>query len=107
VTSHEVRVLEDGTRVYSNGTRYTPVPDEERRYARRKPADSRAVRWGANWYLPLALAPEAARQMPQTRPDEDAYDHMPKPRPCRCDVCKRPAAAIWKDKWRRDRHLRS
>ena len=106
MTHHEIRTLEDGTRVYSNGTRYRPLPDTERKYARRKPDDDRAVRWRGEWLLPLAVLPLAARKnFPQTRPDSDAYDHMPMP--CKCMVCRRPGdiAERWRRKWRKDHGL--
>jgi hypothetical protein len=103
VTHHPIRTLPDGTRVYSNGTRYKPKPVEERKYGVRRPDDPRAVRYKGDWFLPLLLQPDDKRVMPLTRPDSDAYDHMDKPRKCRCDVCKRPEALRWKRKWRRDR----
>jgi hypothetical protein len=96
-----VRILEDGTRLYSNRTRYTPVPEEQRKNFVRKPDDPRAVRWGGHWVLPLDLLGEDQRQLPETRPDSEAFDHMVKPRACRCDVCKRPEAKRWKRMWRR------
>jgi hypothetical protein len=102
VTHHPVKVLADGTRVYSNGTKRKPVPDSERKYKRRKPDVEGAVLWQGNWLLPLAVLPEDARCMPVTRPDTDAYDHMTKPRKCRCDVCRRPEAKRWKNQWRRE-----
>ena len=105
MTQHEVRTLEDGTRVYSNYTRYVPVADEVRVYARRKPTVPGAVRVGAVWFLPLELAPEEDRVMPETRPDTDAYDHMLKGRKCVCAPCQRPQARAWQDKWRRERGL--
>ena len=42
------------------------------------------------------------RPMPETRPDDEAYDHMVKRFGCKCDVCARPQAARWKRKWLRD-----
>lgn len=102
MTHHPIRVLPDGTRVYSNGVRRKPVPDHLRKYKRRKPDDPRAVRWRGDWLLPLELLPDDERVMPLTRPDTDAYDHMSKPRKCRCDVCRRPEAKKWKAKWRRE-----
>ena len=102
MTHHPVKVLADGTRVYSNGTKRTPVPDHLRKYKRRKPDDPRAVLYQGNWYLPLEVLPEDERVMPTTRPDTDAYDHMSKPRKCKCDVCKRPEAKRWKNQWRRE-----
>lgn len=104
MTHHEIRTESDGTRVYSKGQRYKPLAPEERKYAVRKPDDPRAVRFGGEWFLPLDLVADAQRRMPETRPDSDAYDHMP--RPCSCEVCRRPAAARWQRKWRRDHGLR-
>lgn len=103
MTHHPITVLEDGTRVYSNGTRYRPKAPEERVYARRQPPpEAGAVRWGGTWLLPLDLLPVEARLWPPTRPDTDAYEHMSKPRRCKCEVCKRPAAKRWKNQWRRE-----
>lgn len=96
-----VRVLEDGTRVYSNFVKYTPVPLEERKYAVRKPDIEGAVRWKGDWLLPLPLLADDARDMPETRPDTDAFDHVSKPRPCRCLVCARPEAQRWIQRGRR------
>ena len=99
---HPIRVLEDGTRVYSNGTRYRPKTPEERVNRVLKPAQEGAVLWSGAWYLPLDLLPLAARSWPETRPDTDAYDHAGKARRCRCHVCLRPQARKWRSKWRRD-----
>jgi hypothetical protein len=103
VTRHPITVLEDGTRVYAGGRRYKPKPPEERAYRVRKPATPGAVRYNGSWFLPLALLPDGIRPIIETRPDTDAYDHMPKP--CRCAVCRRPAAERWRRKWRRDHGL--
>ena len=106
MTHHPIRTLPDGTRVYSNGTRYKPKAAADRVYAVRKPDSPSAVRWRGEWLEPLPVLPEAARgPLPATRADSEAYDHMP--RPCRCEVCQRPAAARWQRKWRRDRGLRA
>lgn len=107
MTHHPVRVLEDGTRVYSNYTRYRPKAPEERQNAIRRPADPRAVRFHGQWFLPLELAEDASRAMPATRPDSDAYEHMNASVLCSCDVCRRPAAERWRRKWRRDHGLRA
>ena len=102
MTHHPIKTLEDGTRVYSNGTRYKPKAPEERVYKVRKPAVEGAVWWRGAWRLPLDLVPLEARQWPETRPDEDAYDHASKPRRCKCDVCRRPQARRWRYKWTMD-----
>lgn len=102
MTHHPIRVLEDGTRVYSNGTRYKPKALEERKTRVLKPDDPRAVRWCGKWWLPMELVPEDERQMPETRPDSDAYEHMKTTALCWCDVCRRPEAERWRKKWRRD-----
>jgi hypothetical protein len=96
VTHHPIKVLEDGTRVYSNGTRYRPKTPEERVNQVRKPAVEGAVRWGGTWLLPLPLLPAGDRLWPETRPDTDAFDHAFKPRRCKCRVCKRPEARKWR-----------
>ena len=102
MTSHPIRVLADGTRVYSNGVRRTPVPDHLRKYKRRKPDVPGAVLYQGNWYLPLELVPLDDRLVPETRPDTDAYDHAAKPRKCKCNVCRRPEARRWRNQWRRE-----
>ena len=102
MTHHPVKVLEDGTRVYSNYTRRTPVPDHLRKYKKRKPDDPRALLYQGNWYLPLELVPLADRIRPETRPDTDAYDHMSKARKCKCNVCRRPESKRWKLQWKRE-----
>lgn len=79
------RTEPDGTRVYSHGLRYRPVPDEERKYRRRKPDHPEAVRFRANWFLPLPVLPEDERTFPWTRPDEEAIDHA---LGCLCFMCR-------------------
>lgn len=96
MTHHEIKVLADGTRIYSNHTRYTPVPEEQRKYMRNKPDDPRAVLWSSRWWLPLDLLEDGDRSMPETRPDTDAYLHADKPRKCRCAVCRRPESKRWR-----------
>lgn len=64
MSQHPIKVLEDGTRVYSNGTRYKPVPLERRKYRVNKPDDPRAFRQGGKWYLPLDLLPDEERVWP-------------------------------------------
>lgn len=102
MTHHPVVTLEDGTRRYSNYTKYRPKSQEERKYKVRKPEHPQAVRFHGVWFLPLELVVDEARVMPQTRPDTDAYDHMVKPRKCRCVPCQRPEAVEWQQKWRED-----
>lgn len=102
MTHHPIKVLEDGTRVYSNGTRYKPKAKEDRAYAIRKPPVAGAERRGGTWFHPLVLLPLEARSWPETRPDTDAYDHASKPRKCRCNVCKRPEAKRWRRMGLRD-----
>jgi hypothetical protein len=107
VTQHPLRRVEaDGTRVYSNYYRYRPMEAKDRKNQVHKPSDPRAVRFNAKWFLPLEVLSDDARTMPATRPDEDAYDHMP--RPCRCDVCSRGPAIVgrWQRKWQTDNGLR-
>jgi hypothetical protein len=104
--SGPIRILEDGTRIYSNYTRYKPVPKEQRKRDKHKPDDPRAVRFHDQWFLPLDLLPDDLRLQPETRPDTDAYDHMGLGRPCACSVCLRPEAQPWQDKWWRERGVR-
>ena len=101
MTHHEIEILPDGTRIYSNRTRYRPLPPEERKYKVRKPADPRAVMYNNEWFLPLDLL-SRGRVMPETRPDTEAYEHMSKPRRCKCNVCRRPQSKKWKLLWRRE-----
>jgi hypothetical protein len=102
VTHHEIKVLDDGTRVYSNYSRYTPMPDDQRTNRVRRPDDPRAVRFHGQWFIPLDLAPDEQRVTPETRPDDEAYDHMHTTALCRCRVCTRPQAERWRRKWRKD-----
>ncbi len=97
MTHREVRQDADGSRVYADGHRYQPVPPEERVNAIRRPDDPRAVRFHGRWFLPLDVLPEAARSLPETRPDEETLEHRAA---CTCPVCARPAARIL---WRRAR----
>lgn len=106
MTHHKIRVLEDGTRVYSNYTRYKPMADEDRTNKVRKPADPRAVRFHGTWLLPLELQPEEQRVMPETRSDEEAYDHAHKRPRCRCHVCTREGAQRYINKWRKEQGLK-
>lgn len=101
------RVEPDGTRVYSSYHRYRPVPTGERKYAVRKPADSRAVRFHGRWFLPIEVLPDDSRVMPPTRPDTDAYDHMDVSLTCGCEVCQRPEAERWRRRWRREHGLKN
>lgn len=104
MTHRPVKILEDGTRVYADYHRYTPLKPEERKYGVNKPDDPRAVRFHGVWLLPLDLAPDTQRVMPETRPDEEAYDHCFRTLTCRCHVCLRPEAERWRAKWKRE-HL--
>ena len=98
MTHHELRRVEaDGTRVYSDYHRYTPVPVEQRKYGVNKPDHPGAVRFHGRWFLPLELLPMRARAMPETRPDDQTLEHRAQ---CRCQVCQRPQAAVL---WRRQR----
>ena len=106
MSKHAIKVLEDGTRIYSNYYRYKPVADKDRKYAKRKPEDPRAVRWYGVWLLPLDLLDDTDRRIPETRPDTDAYDHMGRGLKCQCDVCRRPEAERWQTKWWRERGVR-
>ncbi len=100
MTHRPIRVEEDGTRVYDDYHRYTPVADGDRKRAVRKPDDPRAVRFYGEWFLPLPVLPDERRCMPATRPDSEALDHRAT---CGCEVCQRPAAQRL---WRRERGLR-
>lgn len=106
MSKHAIKVLEDGTRIYSNYYRYKPVADKDRKYAKRKPEDPRAVRWYGVWLLPLDLLDDTDRHIPETRPDTDAYDHMGQGPNCQCAVCRRPEASRWQTKWWRERGVR-
>lgn len=104
MTHHEIKTLPDGTRLYSNKTKYRPKTAEERKYKVRKPDDPRARMYNREWFFPLELLDEGDRVMPEaTRADTEAYDHMSKPRRCKCDVCRRPEAKRWKLLWRREK----
>jgi hypothetical protein len=102
-----VRVLEDGTRVYSNGTRYKPLSAEQRTYKQRKPANPRAVRWKGDWWEPRDLLDQEDRVMPLTRPDSDAYEHRILNKDCNCEVCLRPSSLRWRAKASEERRTRS
>jgi hypothetical protein len=107
VTHHAIRTLEDGTRVYSNGTKYKPLAPSERKKGVRRPDHPGAVRFHGEWFLPLPVLPlDERKNFPLTRPDSQAYDHMPMP--CKCDVCRRPPEVIgrWLRKWRRDHGMK-
>lgn len=98
-----IRIEEDGTRVYSNYTRYKPKAPGERKNAVRKPDDPEAFRFRGEWLWPLPLLDEDKRpEIPETRPDELAYDHMFYRQRCKCDVCRRPQARKWRKKWRKE-----
>lgn len=91
MTHREIKVLPDGTHWYKDGHGYKPKPEAERKYAKRKPDDPRAVRYRSDWYLPLDVLPDEARVMPETRPDEETLEHRAW---CRCTVCSRPQAQV-------------
>lgn len=80
-------ILEDGTRVYTNGVRYKPVAPADRVNGVNKPDVPGAVRFHGLWFPPLVLLPEQERRMPLTRPDSAAAGHRAR---CACEVCKRP-----------------
>lgn len=102
MTHNELRRIEpDGTRVYSNYEKYTPVPTEKRKYGINKPDDPRAVRFGGNWFIPMDLVPEPERVMPETRSDEEAYTHALKTLLCQCKVCRRPEARVFRERARK------
>ena len=104
MTHHRIRTDEDGTRVYSNYTRYRPLAPEERTNGINRPDDPRAVRFHTRWFLPLELLEDGARAMPETRPDAETLEHRAL---CRCDVCKRPQAAVlWRRRHRTGRAVR-
>ena len=91
MTHHPIRTLPDGTRLYSNGAKYKPVPDEQRKYRKRKPDVPGAVMYNREWWLPLDLVVEEERgPLPATRPDSEVWDHASKPHKCKCTVCRRP-----------------
>lgn len=96
-----LRVEPDGTRVYSSYVRYKPKKLSERTYAVRKPDDPRAVRFGSQWFVPFEVLPDEARSLPETRPDDVAYDHAGKAQPCRCEPCSRPTARFWFRRYQR------
>lgn len=100
MTHRPIKVLEDGTRVYASYHRYKPMADEDRVNTVRKPADPRAVRFHGKWFLPLDVLQDEQRAMPETRPDDQAYDHMNVSLLCRCEVCMRPEAERHRRRWR-------
>lgn len=91
MSEHRIRVLPDGTRVYSNYTRYKPLDPAQRVNGVNRPDDPRAVRFHTRWFLPLDLLPDTSRQMPETRPDDQTLEHRAS---CRCSVCTRPQAPV-------------
>lgn len=101
------RVEADGTRVYESWNSYKPKPVEDRLIGINRPDDLRAVRFHTRWFLPLDVLPNYQRVMPETRGDDEAYDHMSKPGLCRCHVCKRPGAERYRRRWRKDQGLQS
>lgn len=101
MTHRELRRIEpDGTHVYQNFEKYKPIPLEERKYGINKPDDPRAVRFHTRWYVPMDLVPDPERVMPETRSDEEAYEHAQVTLLCRCHVCIRPEAAAFRNRAR-------
>lgn len=94
-------------RTYKSGKTYRKKLPEERLIGINKPDDPRAVRFHGKWFLPLEVIPITSnRVMPETRPDELAYDHIATRKfGCSCDVCQRPQAERWRRKWRREQGL--
>lgn len=68
MTHHPIKEQADGTRVYANYHRYTPMADELRTNKRKKPDHPEAVRFHTRWFIPLQLLPEEQRAMPATYP---------------------------------------
>lgn len=97
MTHRPIRTEPDGTRVYSNYTRYKPLSPEERKYGVNKPDHPDAVRFHARWFVPLTLLPDTQRSMPATREDAETLLHRAT---CTCEVCRRPQAPVH---WRRER----
>jgi hypothetical protein len=95
VTSRPIKTLPDGTRWYKCGHGYLPLSADERTNGVRKPGDPRAVRFHGQWFLPLELVEEQAREMPETIPDAETLLHWAG---CMCRVCRRPQATVL---WRR------
>jgi hypothetical protein len=91
-------VQPDGTHIYASYHRYRPLTPAERTYGVRKPDDPRAVRFYGEWFLPLEFLPMKAREMPETRPDDQTLEHRAV---CTCKVCRRPEARVL---WRRERN---
>ena len=67
------KLLEDGTRVYSNGHKYRPVAVEDRKYAVNKPDSPTAFRVGGVWYEPKEFLPDESREMPVTTWSRGGY----------------------------------
>lgn len=99
--------LDDGTRVYRGGARYKPKELHERKIGINRPDDPRAVRFHARWFVPVDTLDDGDREMPETRSDTEAYDHMENGFSCACTVCKRPESERWKRRWLRVHGLRS
>lgn len=97
MSHHPVRVLEDGTRVYSNGYRYKPKAAGDRVRKINKPDVPGAVLFGSRWVVPSVVLDDDKRgPVPETRSDEEGYGHTLY---CGCVICKRPAVDAVK--WRR------
>jgi len=97
VSQWPVKVLPDGTRVYSNGTKYKPMAAADRKRNINKPDVEGAVLFGSRWVVPIVVLDDDKREpVPETRSDEEGYDHTLY---CGCVICKRPAVDAVK--WRR------
>ena len=90
---------------YEGGKSYTRLAPKDRKIGINKPDDPRAVRFHGKWFLPICTLPDSKRRMPETRSDEEAYEHMAVNILCMCHVCCRPAAEKWRRKWRREQGL--
>lgn len=96
--------LPDGTRRYAGGALYKPLAPEQRKNKINRPDDPDAVRFHTRWFIPLAkrLKPDHLRYMPETIPDEAAFDHMEKYGARHmCHVCARPQAMKHVRRWLR------
>lgn len=83
------------TYTYSSGdvSRYMLVAPQDRTYSGPRYRGEAGAYVGSRWYPAIAVLDDADRVLPETRPDEEAFDH---PYGCRCQVCRRPDALYWK-----------